>query len=94
MKTLIQKLEPHLLEIEAALWEREANIEAPHRYSDEAFRASIKIFMAGLMDKLWELQEKEGTPIKERGEMALHAGTEIRKIILEMTGIDTHKLNK
>jgi len=67
---------------------------SPHEFTDEGFRASLKIFIANMMDRIWKLQEKEGTPMEDRLKMVEHAGQEIKKIVLEMTGIDTTKLYK
>jgi hypothetical protein len=75
------------------LWEKEANCpNIPHEFTDEGFRAACKIFMAALMDKIWVLQEKENTPFEDRMKMVEHAGQEVRRIVLEMTSIDTTKL--
>jgi len=83
-----------LKEIEAGLWDHdirvEDNIARPYNYTDESFRACLKIFMSGLMWKLWE--NMEGQTLEERSSTAEEVGSEIRKFILKYTGIDTHKL--
>lgn len=85
-------LSPHLINIEIALWTWEANEKGKPDFSDEGFRAACKIFMAALMDKMWEIQDYDGTELNDRGKMAESAGNALRKLIHTYTGIDTHKL--
>jgi hypothetical protein len=87
-----EKITPILIEIENAIWEHDfANIGKPN-YSIEAFRASIKIFMSILMDKMWELQCNEKLNIEDKSNMAQKAGEELRKLVKTYTNIDTHSL--
>jgi hypothetical protein len=55
-----KKLSPILSEIESALIEFEINVARPPEYTDEGFRASVKIFLSVMLDKMWKLQEDEG----------------------------------
>jgi hypothetical protein len=89
-----QKLSPILVEIENALWEHEAYISSKPEYTIEGFRAATKIFMSVLMDKMYELNIKEGMSLEDAGNMATKAGEEIRQIIKTYTDIDTHELYK
>jgi hypothetical protein len=89
-----KKLSPVLSEIESALIEYELNINRPPQYTDEGFRASVKIFLSVMLDKMWKLQEDEGINIDTRADMAEKLGTEIRNIIRVYTNIDTHSLYK
>jgi len=89
-----KKLSPILSEIESALIEYELNINRPPQYTDEGFRASVKIFLSVMLDKMWKLQEDEGLDIDTRADMAEKLGTEIRNIIRVYTNIDTHSLYK
>lgn len=91
MSTLGQKLSPVLEEISDTLWESEANNPRPHEYTDKGFHAATKIFMSAMMDKMWILQEEEDMPLNERIKMVEFCGKRIRKLILEMTGKDSHK---
>lgn len=50
--------------------------------------------MSVIMDKMWELQELEQIDMKDRGNMALKCGEELRLIIKKYTDIDTHELYK
>jgi hypothetical protein len=89
-----KKLSPILSEIESALIEYELNINRPPEYTDEGFRASVKIFLSVMLDKMWKLQEDEEIDIDTRANMAEKLGSEIRNIIRVYTNIDTHDLYK
>ncbi len=89
-----KKLSPILSEIESVLIEYELNINRPPEYTDEGFRASVKIFLSVMLDKMWKLQEDEGIDIDTRADMAEKLGTEIRNIVRVYTNIDTHNLYK
>ena len=89
-----KKLSPILSEIESALIEYELNINRPPEYTDEGFRASIRIFLSAMLDKMWKLQEDERIDINTRADMAEKLGSEIRNIVRVYTNIDTHDLYK
>ena len=83
-----------LNEIENGLWEHDLRVEegiaAPYSYTHESFRACLKIFMSGMMWKLWE--NMEGTAVQKKAGKAEEMGNEMRNFILKYTGIDTHEL--
>ena len=89
-----KKLSPILIEIEETILEFEANNGSKSEYTEEGFRAALKIFMSVLMDKIWELQENENIDIQDRLNMVLKAGKDIRKLIKTYTNIDTFDLLK
>lgn len=89
-----EKLSPILEEIENALIEFEVYNGDKPDFTVDGFRAGIKIFMSVMMDKIYELQEKEDIPFKHREEMAFKCGLEIRDIVKKYTDIDTHDLYK
>jgi hypothetical protein len=89
-----KKLSPILSEIESALIEFEINVAKPPEYTDEGFRASVKIFLSVMLDKMWKLQEDEGIDINTRADMAEKLGNELCNIIRVYTNIDTHSLYK
>ena len=64
------------------------------KYTDRGFAFAIHIFTCALMDRMWDLQEKEGIPMKQREEMAEQVGKEIRQLVRAYTGIDLHKFVK
>jgi recombination DNA repair RAD52 pathway protein len=90
METIGSKLTPILVEIENALLEFEAFNGSKPNFSDDALRAATKIFSSVLMDKIYDLQETEKMDLKDREYMAFWAGNEIRKLIKNSTGIETH----
>jgi hypothetical protein len=89
-----KKLSPILSEIESTLIEYELNVAKPPEYTNEGFRAAIKIFLSVMLDKMWKLQEDEGIDIDTRADMAEKLGNEIRNIVRVYTNIDTHSLYK
>lgn len=91
--SLGKNISPSLAEIESMLWEAEDLFpNQPHDFPEEGVKAGLKIFMAVLLDRLWVMQEKEGMPIQQRLEMVEHYGNKVRKLFLEATDIDSHKL--
>ena len=88
------KLSGVLSEIESTLIEFEANVNRPPEYTNEGFRAAVKIFLSAMLDKMWKLQEDEGIDINTRADMAEKLGSEIRNIVRVYTNIDTHDLYK
>lgn len=89
-----EKLSPILVEIENTLWEFEANVGMKPNYTLDAFRASIKIFMSTMMDKMWELQGSEILEMDDRIAMAEKLGNELNKMVKTYTNIDTKNLYK
>lgn len=87
-----KKLSPILEEIEFALWDFEANESMKPEFTEEGLRASIKIFMSVILDKMWELQEKEGMDKDTRINMAKEVGEKVRNIVKTYTNIDSHDL--
>ena len=93
-KMIGKKLSGVLHEIELALLEFEANVARPPEYTDEGFRAAVKIFMSAMLDKMWKLQENEDIDIDTRADMAKKLGNELRNMVRVYTNIDTHNLYK
>ncbi len=50
--------------------------------------------MAILHDKMWELQQAENIPMKQRESMATKAGNDFRQFIKTYTNIDTQNFYK
>jgi hypothetical protein len=89
-----EKLSSVLSEIESALIEFEVAVARPPQYTNEGFRAAVKIFLSAMLDKMWKLQEDEGIDINTRADMAEKLGNELRNIVRIYTNIDTHNLYK
>lgn len=89
--TVGEKLSPILSEIENTLLE--FNNTKPN-FTNEGFRAGIYIFKSVILDKMFELQEKENINFDIRCDMAEKCGDEIRQIVKKYCDIDTHELYK
>ena len=92
-ETIGELLGPTLIEIEDTLWSYELYMPSkPYGFSEESFRAIIKLFMASIMDKMWALQEGDEMDIEDREAMAEQCGKDVRALVKTFTGIDTHNL--
>ena len=80
-----------LVEIEEAMWANDC-ISVKPEYTDEALRASIKIFSSVVLDKMFSLMDKEEMDIETRNNMAAKCGEEIRHLVKVYTDIDTRDL--
>jgi len=89
-----KKLSPIFVEIEDLILEFEVNTDHPPQYTDEAFMAITKIFMSGIMDKMWALQQAENIDFESRVSMAEQVGTQLHQLIKTYTGIDTREYYK
>ena len=89
--SLGKKLSPILSEIEYTLLEFH---EHKPGFDDEGFRASIYIFQSAILDKMWELQEKEDISFEVRSDMAQKCGESIKSLVKTFTNIDTFNLYK
>jgi hypothetical protein len=89
-----EKISPILVEIEETLWEFEYYNGTKPNYTIEGLRASIKIFMSTMMDKIWELQEEEKIDPEDRVKMVEKLGNDVRNIVKTYVNIDTHDLYK
>jgi len=84
-----EQLKPIYLSIENMLL---ANYETKPDFDQETFRAAIYIFQSALMDKLFDLQDKENMTMQNREDMATKCGEDLRDLVKKYTNIDTHKL--
>ena len=61
-------------------------------YSNRDFMNTLIIFQTALMDKMYNNQDYDKMDLKNRSEMAIKCGMELRKLIHTYTGLDTHKI--
>jgi hypothetical protein len=94
MKTIGEKIDPILQEIETALWEFEVYDTGKPCYPENSLKAATKIFMSVLMDKMYDLQDNENFIMNDRINMAIKAGEDIRKLVKIYTNIDTYDFYK
>lgn len=85
-------MSPVLLDIESAIHEFTVGGYGKPCYKKEALRSATVIFTAVLMDKIWELQDKEDMDMEIRRQMAQKCGEEVRKLVKVYTDIDTYSL--
>lgn len=82
-----------LVEIESGLWEHDnrvnKGIAEPYTYTDEHFRACLKVFMSAMLWKLWE---GNGENVEIISDMAGKMGEDIKEMVNAYTGIDTYDL--
>lgn len=59
-------------------------------YTKREFMNTIIIFQNALIDKMWDLQNKENIALTDRENMAVKCGLDLRNLIKTYTGLDTH----
>ena len=87
-----KQLSPILVQMEETLWEFESRNYGSPQFTQEGFRAAIKIFISVIMDKIWDLQENESMTMEDRMNMAEKCGKDFSKLIKIYTNIDSRKL--
>jgi hypothetical protein len=92
--TIGERISPILVEVEETLWEFEAKVGQQPHFTDAGFRAAIKIFMATLVDKMYDLQKNEGFEIQDAANMAQKAGESLRSLVKTYTDVDTYDFYK
>ena len=86
-----KEISPILTEVEETLWLYESKVGDKPCYTEDGFRAACKIFISAVMDKMWELQERDELDIETRHEMSASCGEEFKRLIKVYTDIDTGK---
>jgi hypothetical protein len=89
----MQKETPYgkvLIEIESGLWDHDHRVNEgvaePYTYTNEHFRACLKVFMSALLWKLWE---KNDNDIEKMVGLAGKMGEDIKELVNAYTGINT-----
>lgn len=92
MKTLGEKLEPILEELEMVLWEHQATVpHIPEGFTEKGFRGSCKIFMSAMMDFTHKKNLEDKLTEKQCCDRAEALGHRIRHLVFEFTGKDSTK---
>ena len=73
--------------------EAKGNDNKPNYTNREVINALI-IFQTVLMDKMWDNQDYDKMQFKDRENMAVQCGLDLRKLIHTYTGLDTHKIEE
>ena len=89
-----EKFSPVLEEIEDCLWEFEAKCSDRPNFTDNGFRAAIKIFMCAIMDKMYKLQDSEEIAFEDKCNMAKKCGEDLKQFVKTYTNINSHDLYK
>lgn len=63
-------------------------------YSNRDFMNAIIIFQSALMDKLFDNQNYIEMELKDRCDMAIKCGEELRALIQKFTSLDTHQIDR
>lgn len=71
--------------------EAKGNENKPN-YTNREFMNALIIFQTALMDKMWDNQDYDKMQFKDRENMAVQCGLDLRKLIHTYTGLDTHKI--
>ena len=87
-----EMMSPVLLDIESAIHDFTVGGYGKPSYSQEVLRSATVIFTSVLMDKMWELGDREDIDIDTRGKMARKCGEDIRKLVKIYTDVDTYSL--
>ena len=96
IKEVIGKnLSEDLIIIEDIIWDSECkNPNEQFKFTKEGFRASLKIFMANMLDKTYDYQQKNKMSPKEGFNQASEIGKALRELVKKYTGINTLDLYK
>lgn len=81
-------MSPILLDVELAIADYTTQVGKKPNYDKHALRSATNIFISTLMDRVWELQEKEEMDLEIRNKMAKKCGEEVKKIVKVYTDID------
>lgn len=83
-----EEIKSILQELESYFW----LVRSSEPYGNDAFRASIRIFLTLFAEKVAELAEHEGIDEKDGLEMAHRAGKDFAKLVKTYSGIEISEL--
>lgn len=63
-------------------------------YTNREFMNAVIIFQTALMDKMWDNQNYDNMQFKDRENMAVQCGLDLRKLIHTYTGLDISKIEE
>jgi len=84
-KLIGEKLSPILVEIESTLLESSGQ----PNFTPDGFRACLYIFSSVMLDKMWDLMQKEDIPIEIREDMSTQMGNDVKNLVKKYCDIDT-----
>jgi hypothetical protein len=90
-KTFGEKLAPILEDLQRAINSFDVIVKDKPCYPNSAVYSSAAIFISVIMDKMYDLMEREDMPITDKLKMAEQCGKDIHRIIKVYTDIDVHE---
>lgn len=84
-KLIGEKLSPILVEIESTLLESSGQ----PNFTPDGFRAGLYIFSSVMLDKMWDLMQKEDIPMEIREDMSTQMGNDVKNLVKKYCDIDT-----
>ena len=68
------------------------NTDIKPNFTNREFMNAVIIFQTALMDKMFDNQDYDKMDNKDREQMAINCGMDLRKLIHTYTNLDTHKI--
>lgn len=90
--TIGEKISVVMAQMSDVLIEHEASCDEPPVFSDDGLAAIIHLFSSALLDRAWELQEKEDMNVEDRSAMVQSLGIKIRELVKVYADVDTKEL--
>jgi len=90
--TIGEKISIVMAQMSDVLTEHEAVSDEPPIFSDDGLAAIIHLFSSALLDRAWELQEKEDMDMEDRSAMVDSLGNKIRELVKVYADVDTKEL--
>jgi hypothetical protein len=90
----MRKYSKELEFIASDLLDQNASGAEKPNYSKRDFMNTILIFQTALMDKMYDNQDYDKMDIKNRSQMAIECGNDLRRLIHTYTGLDTHEIEQ
>ena len=79
-------------ELEALAMEILKTGETRQKLSNRDFMNCVIVFQFGIMNKMFDLQEKEKMDFDDREKMVTNCGLKIHELVKTYTDIDTHNI--
>ena len=92
IKVRMKMYEKELEIIATSILNQNAEGATKPNYSNRDFMNMLIIFQTALLDKIYNNQDYDKMDLKNRSEMAIQCGLDLRKLIHTYTGLDTHKI--
>ena len=88
----MEKREVTKKELESLAMEILKTGETRQKLSNRDFMNCVIVFQFGIMNKMFDLQEKEEMDFDNRAEMVTNCGLKIHELVKTYTDVDTHNM--